>query len=53
MVLLHTTVLVHMGYNRPLREVSTNATNIQGLWPGLDSTWILYLLADVVHTIDG
>ena len=51
--MLHTTVLVHMGYNGPLREVSTNATNIQSVWFGLDSSRVLYLLATMVHTIDG
>ena len=49
--MLHTTVLVHMGYNGPLREVSTNATNIQSLWSWLDKRWVLYLLATMGDSI--
>ena len=51
--MLHTTVLVHMGYNRPLREVSTYATNIQSVRSGLGSSRVLYLLATMVHTSYG
>ena len=39
-----------MGYNRPFREVSTHATHIQGMWSGLDSSRVLYLLVVMVHS---